>query len=68
MAEPKNGSSPEPSEIRPQRGSRETSTMGEYVQQIPSALASLAAICADRSITDISQLHDKPRGIGKSVR
>ena len=65
MAAPRNGSSPFPSDTRPQRGSRLTSTIGLNVHEIPSALASTAAIRADSSMAFISQVHDRPRGIGK---
>ena len=67
MAEPRNGSSPEPSDMRPQRASRQMSTIGLNVQQMPSALASLAAIWADFSIAAISQLHERASGIGNTV-
>src|SRR3989442_4124541 len=43
MSEPRYGSSPEPSAIRPQRGSRAMSTIGAYVQLIPKAAASWPA-------------------------
>ena len=64
---PRNGSSPFPSDTRPQRGSREMSTIGLNVHEIPSALASTAAIRADSSMAAISQVHDRPSGMGNIV-
>lgn len=59
---------PEPSEIRPQRGSRATSTIGLNVRSMPQADASDAAIRADASAS--SGFHDAamPSGMGKRVR
>ena len=67
MALPRNGSSPLPSAILPHLGSLDMSTIGLYVQHIPSALASAAAILADSSTASISQLHESPRGMGNTV-
>src|SRR4051812_17687000 len=53
--------------MRPQRGSRAISTMGEYTQQSPSALASIAAMRALRSISAVSQEQESPSGMGKMV-
>ena len=64
---PRNGSSPLPSDTRPQRGSREISTIGLNVHEIPSALASTAAMRADSSIAAISHVQESPRGIGNIV-
>ena len=64
---PRNGSSPLPSDTRPQRGSREISTIGLKVHEIPSALASTAAMRADSSMAVMSQVQDKPSGIGNIV-
>ena len=43
------------------------STIGLKVHEIPSALASTAAIRADSSMAFISHVHDKPSGMGKIV-
>ena len=67
IAPPRKGSSPEPSLTRPQRGSRLMSTIGLNVQEMPSALASMAAIRADFSMAAISQVQDSPNGMGKMV-
>ena len=64
---PRKGSSPLPSAMRPQRGSRAMSTIGLNVQQMPLALASMAAIRADCSIADMFQVAAKPKGMGKVV-
>ena len=40
-------------------------TIGLNVQEMPSALASMAAIRADFSIAAISQVQDNPNGMGK---
>ena len=61
------GSSPEPSETRPQRGSAETSHIGENVHAIPNADASAAEILATVSAAFGSQEHDIPRFSGKPV-
>ncbi|MNE87761.1 hypothetical protein D3C80_1849980 [compost metagenome] len=62
------GSSPKPSEVRPQRGSREMSTVGAKVMSRPSALASSAAMRALFSMASRSQLEARPRPMGKVVR
>ena len=59
---------PEPSEIRPHRGSRAISTIGAKVHLSPAAEASAAATRAARSTVAGSQLLVSPRGIGKIVR
>ena len=64
---PRYGSSPDPSAILPQRGSRQISTIGLKFQFIPSAVASIAEICAIRSIAVVSHEHDSANGIGKMV-
>ena len=43
------------------------STIGLKVQEMPSALASIAAIRADSSMAFISHVHDNPNGMGKIV-
>ena len=43
------------------------STIGLNVQQIPSALDSMAAIRADFSIAAMSQLHESAKGMGNTV-
>ena len=43
------------------------STIGLNVQQMPSAVASLAAMRVDCSIASMSQLHDMARGMGNTV-
>lgn len=68
MREPSQGSSPEPSLTRPQRGSRVMSTMGEKTQLRPSAVASSVAARAVRSMRSRSQVAERPRGMGKMVR
>ena len=68
IADPRQGSSPAPSTIRPQRASRAMSTIGAKVQWMPAARASLAATSAARSGTDGSQDAAMPSGIGKIVR
>src|SRR5207302_3901385 len=65
---PRYGSSPEPSAMRPHRGSRHTSTMGAKIQSVPFALASSAASLAARSTSPRSHVHDSASGIGKIVR
>src|SRR5204863_494235 len=55
------------SAIRPQRGSRAISTIGEYAQFNPSAAASVAAMRALCSIIGISHEQDKPSGMGNIV-
>src|SRR5215212_7224813 len=54
-ADPRYGSSPAPSIIRPQRGSRAMSTIGANAQWMPTALASRAATVWPRSIVSGSQ-------------
>ena len=53
--------------MRPQRASRETSTIGAKVQCWPAAAASVAATRADCSTAAGSQLAASPSGIGKIV-
>ena len=67
-AAPRYGSSPAPSMIRPQRGSRAMSTIGAKVQWMPTARASRAATDWPRSI--VSGSHDAAIaiGTGKIVR
>ena len=67
MADPKKGSSPLPSLMRPHRGSRQMSTMGLKVQQMPSAVASIEAMRAELRMASISQLIDMAKGMGKTV-
>jgi hypothetical protein len=54
--------------MRPHRGSRATSTIGAYVQTMPFAAASMAAMRAERSASGGSQLLASPSGMGKMVR
>ena len=61
------GSSPEPSDTRPQRGSAETSHIGENVHAKPNADASAAEILATFSVASVSQEHDIPRFSGNPV-
>ena len=65
---PRNGSSPAPSTIRPQRGSRAMSTIGANVQCTPAADASAAATLAALSAATGSKLAASPSGTGKIVR
>lgn len=65
---PRNGSSPAPSMIRPQRGSRAMSTMGAKVQRTPAEAASAAAMLAARSAAAGSHAAASPSGTGKMVR
>ena len=58
---------PEPSEARPQRGSRQMSTIGLKVQQMPADEASRAAIRADFSTDCMSHEQDSPKGMGNTV-
>jgi hypothetical protein len=44
------------------------STIGAKVQRTPVALASAAAMLAERSIARVSQLLASPSGMGKMVR
>ena len=67
MEPPRNGSSPDPSDTRPQRGSRLMSTIGLKVHEMPSALASVAAMRADCLMAAISHVQERPRGMGKMV-
>src|ERR1041385_93371 len=67
-SEPRYGSSPEPSAIRPQRGSRAMSTIGAYVQLMPAAAASWPAARAVASATSGSKAPASPSGIGKIAR
>ena len=68
MRLPRYGSSPEPSEMRPQRGSTEMSHMGEYVHCRPAAAASVAAMRALWPIPSTSHEAAMPRLMGKMVR
>jgi len=68
MSDPRYGSSPEPSAMRPQRGSRAMSTIGAYVQLIPNAAASCPAARAVASAASGSNELASPSGIGKIVR
>src|ERR1043165_2629875 len=65
MAPPRYGSSPEPSTMRPHRGSRATSTIGAKVQCMPLADASVAATRAERSAAAGFQLAAPGSGTGK---
>ncbi len=65
---PRYGSSPAPSMIRPQRASRQMSSMGAKVQCTPAAAASVPATRAEASTASRSQLAASPRGTGKIVR
>ena len=62
------GSSPGPSAVRPQRGSRDTSSIGAKVIASPSAAPSRAASRAVRSQRASSKMPASASGIGKSVR
>src|SRR6476659_1160049 len=68
ITEPRYGSSPEPSTMRPHRGSRAMSTMGANVQWRPFAAPSAAATRAARSTAAGSQLAASASGVGKIVR
>ncbi len=61
-------SSPGPSAVRPQRGSRETSSIGAKVSPSPSCAASLAASRAVSSQASGSNKAASARGIGNRVR
>ena len=61
-------SSPKPSTTRPQRGSRDTSTMGEKVQVTPPERASAAARAARSRTRAGSKLADCASGTGAIVR
>jgi hypothetical protein len=65
---PRYGSSPLPSAIRPQRGSRETSTIGEKVQWMPNAAASTAAMRDACTTVALSNIAASPSPIGNTVR
>ena len=67
-AAPSTGSSPAPSMMRPQRGSRAMSTIGANVQWIPTARASRAATAWPRSMISGSQEAAMAIGTGKIVR
>ena len=67
MSEPSQGSSPEPSAMRPQRASRHISTIGLNVQFTPSALASIAEMRAMRSMAAGFQEHESAIGMGNIV-
>jgi len=54
--------------LRPQRGSRATSSIGAKVIATPSAAASLAASRAVSAHRSGSKAEASPRGMGKSVR
>jgi hypothetical protein len=68
IALPRNGSSPAPSTIRPQRGSRATSTIGAKVQCRPAALASAAAMRARARRRPGPTSRPIASGTGKIVR
>ena len=68
MTEPRNGSSPAPSTIRPHRGSCETSTIGAYACLSPTAADSRAPIVASSIAACGSKLLAVPSGTGKIVR
>ena len=63
---PRYGSSPAPSIIRPHRGSRAMSTIGEKVHRTPEADASSAAIRAAFSTISGSHVDASPSGTGNS--
>ena len=67
-AAPRKGSSPAPSMIRPQRGSRAMSTIGAKVQWIPTARASRAATDWPCSMVSGSQDAAIAIGTGRIVR
>ena len=67
-AAPRYGSSPAPSMIRPQRGSRAMSTIGANVQWMPTARASRAATAWPPSMVSGSQEAAIAIGTGKMVR
>ena len=60
--------SPLPSAIRPQRGSRATSSIGANTQLMPAAAASRAEMRSASRIAARSKLAACPSGIGKMVR
>ena len=62
------GSSPGPSTMRPQRGSRATSSIGAKVMASPSAAASTAASRAERLPVAGSKVEASASGIGNMVR
>ena len=66
-SEPRYGSSPAPSAMRPHRGSRLMSTIGLNVQLMPDADISTAAVRAAASMAGMFQVHDMPSGIGNTV-
>ncbi len=68
MAAPRWGSSPKPSAMRPQRGSRAMSSMGVKVQWMAALAASRAATAAACSTISGSQLAAWASGMGKTVR
>ena len=68
MAAPRQGSSPAPSTMRPQRVSRAMSSIGPKVQCRPAARASLAATACARSVTAGSHDEARASGTGKIVR
>ena len=61
-------SSPKPSQTRPQRASRDRSTMGANVQLTPPDAASAADVRPSDSDTEGSKLHACASGMGKIVR
>ena len=67
MQASRNGSSPAPSEMRPQRGSRAMSSMGAKASITPARVASLAEISVARRTRSGSKEQDQPSGIGKMV-
>ena len=68
MAEPRYGSSPAPSTMRPQRGSRAMSSIGAKAQWMPTARASAALIACAFSTSAGSQDAASAMGTGKMVR
>ncbi len=67
-AAPRYGSSPAPSTIRPQRGSRAMSTIGANAQWMPTARASRAATACPASMVAGSQEAAMAIGTGRIVR
>ncbi len=65
---PRYGSSPAPSTMRPQRGSRAMSTIGAKVQCTPAAADSIAATRAARSASSGLKLAASASGTGNVVR
>ena len=61
------GSSPAPSEMRPQRGSRAMSSIGEKASITPARVASLAEISTARPTSSGSKEQAQPSGMGNTV-